>query len=229
MAKKKKKQQSPGDKQNEEILQYVYRVKNDPSDEEAFKVIVKCLNAYIRYLADNKFFFVPGAAADDVYQEGLCALATKAIPDYCETKGPFFGFAKLCVKRHVITCLKSASNGRNKTLNGAVSLDATVCNEEEGPVSIGGFLTNGEEDLFDRMVRQESHGRLKTSLRGRLTKLEAEVLDLYLKGLSYMDMVRVLNRKRRGKNRYKPKVIDNALCRIKKKAIELAEQFEEEE
>ena len=75
MAKKRrKKDSSSGDKQNEEILVYVDRVKRDPSDEDAFKAIVKCLHAYIKYLADNKFFFVPGANGDDVYQEGLCAL-----------------------------------------------------------------------------------------------------------------------------------------------------------
>jgi hypothetical protein len=63
-------------------------------------------------------------------------------------------------------------------------------------------------------------------LLSKLTELESQVFRLYLKNLSYTDIVDSLNRKRRGKNRLKPKVIDNALCRIKKKAMELEEQIE---
>jgi len=66
-------------------------------------------------------------------------------------------------------------------------------------------------------------------LQNKLTDLEAQVLDLYLKNLSYTDIVTFLNKNRRGRNRLKPKVIDNALCRIKKKALELEEQIEKQQ
>jgi len=65
-------------------------------------------------------------------------------------------------------------------------------------------------------------------LGGRLTPLESCVLDLYLKNMSYMDIVSFMNRRRRGKNRVVPKTIDNALCRIKKKAVELQEALRKE-
>lgn len=210
---------------NQDILLYVKRFKEDPSDKDAFEEIMKALHSFLQHLALKKFFFVAGHNSDDIYQEGLFALSTKAIPDYDQDKGPFLSFAKLCIRRHIITVLKSANNNKNRALNTSVSLDATVCDEEDGPVSIGGFLPNDEENMVTKVLRVESYKRLRAILMSRLTELEAKVLDLYLKNMSYMDIVTHLNRRLRGKNRLKPKVIDNALCRIKKKASELEEQI----
>jgi len=214
--------------ENQEILKFVNRVKKNQNDEPAFQEIVKHLHSFLQHLSLKKFFFVPGQSSDDIYQEGLYALSTKAIPDYDQEKGAFTSFAKLCIRRHIITVLKSANNNKNKALNMSVSLDATVCNDEDGPVNIGGFLPNGDEDMVDVFVRKESFRRLKAMLQNKLTDLEAQVLDLYLRNLSYTDIVVHLNKNRRGRNRLKPKVIDNALCRIKKKAGELEEQIEKQ-
>ena len=210
--------------QQEEVLVYVNRIKKNPEDAEAFKFIVDLLHSFLRHLSLKKFFYVPGQSSDDIYQEGLYALATKAIPDYDPDKGLFLGFAKLCIKRHIITILKSSNNGRNTPLNTSVSLDATVSNDEDGPVSIGGFLASDEDEMVDQMIRRENHDNLKEMLSNKLTELEQEILELYLKNLSYADIVGYLNKTRRGRNRLKPKVVDNALCRIKKKATELEEQ-----
>lgn len=215
--------------ENQEILDAVERIKKDPDDYLAFQKIIRVLHSFLQHLSLKKFFFVPGHNSDDIYQEGLLALATKAIPDYDKEKGPFIGFAKLCIKRHIITVLKSSNNNKNRPLNQSVSLDATVCNEEDGPVSIGGFLPNGDENLVESIVRGESFKRLRAMLANKLTTLESRVLDLYLKNLSYTDIVEYLNKNRRGKNRLKSKVVDNALCRIKKKALELEEQIERRE
>lgn len=212
--------------ENQEILKFVDRVKEDANDEDAFQEIVKHLHSFLQHLSLKKFFFVPGQSSDDIYQEGLYALSTKAIPDYDHEKGPFIGFAKLCIRRHIITVLKSANNKKNTPLNQSVSLDATVCNDEDGPVSIGGFLPNGDEDMVDGFVRNETFRRLKAMLQNKLTDLETQVLDLYLRNLSYTDIVTKLNKHRRGRHRYESKVVDNALCRIKKKAVELEEQIE---
>jgi RNA polymerase sporulation-specific sigma factor len=212
--------------ESQKILEYVQRVKDNPNDEDAFRYIMKALHAFLQHLALKKFYSVKGHGSDDIYQEGLLALSIKAIPDYDKDKGPFLNFAKLCIRRHIITVLKSAQNYKNRALNKSVSLDATVCNDEDGPVSIGGFIPNNEEDVTKKMLRSESHRRLKAMLVGKLTELETKVLNLYLKNMSYIDIVTSLNKRRRGKNRLKPKVIDNALCRIKKKAMELQDQME---
>ena len=210
---------------NAALLKSVYRFKSN-QDPDAFDQIAATLHGYLYHLAVRKFFRVPGHNSEDIYQEGLIALATKAIPDYDEEKGAFISFAKLCIKRHIITILKSSNNNRNGPLNGAMSLDATVCDDDEdGPIPISGFLPNGQPDMVQVMLRLEGNDRLKKLLGKRLTPLESTVLSEYLKSMSYLDIKTFMNRRRRGKNRVCTKTIDNALCRIKKKAIDLDESL----
>jgi RNA polymerase sporulation-specific sigma factor len=211
--------------ENDKLVEYVKRVKRD-NDEEAFKQIVRALHSFLIHLSNRKFYRIPGNNSDDVYQEGLLALSTKAIPDYKEEKGAFLSFAKLCIRRHIITVLKSANNNKNRTLNGSVSLDATACDDQdEGPVTVSGFISNGEEDIVEVLSRMETHKNLKSLLTKKLTKLEMEVLECYLQNMSYVDIVNHMNRKRRGRNRVDTKVCDNALCRLKKKSFELLQEM----
>jgi len=210
---------------NTALLKSVYLFK-ETADADAFDYIAALLHGYLYHLAVRKFFRVPGHSSEDIYQEGLIALAMKAIPDYDENKGAFIAFAKLCIKRHIITILKSSNNYHNAPLNGAMSLDATVCDDEEdGPIPISGFLPNGQPDMVHVMLRLEGNDRLKGLLDKRLTPLESTVLSEYLKSMSYLDIVTYMNRHRRGKNRVQTKTIDNALCRIKKKAVDLDESL----
>ena len=213
---------------NQKIVKYVKMFK-ETQDSSAFKVIVDAMEGFLQHLAYKKFFFVPGSGSDDIYQEALLALATKAIPDYDEEKGPFLGFAKLCVRRHVITILKSANNHKNKALNSSVSMDATVCEDDDGPVSVSGFLADDQEATPDKVIRKESYRRLRDLLMSQLTPLEARVLYCYLRNMSYMEIVEQMNRGIRGKTRVDCKVIDNALCRAKKKAVELEDAIKKGE
>lgn len=214
----------PQKQENDNLVEYVRKVKSG-NDEEAFQNIVKALHSFLMHMANRKFYRIPGNNSDDVYQEGLFALSTKAIPDYREEKGTFLSFAKLCIRRHIITVLKSANNGKNRALNGSISLDATVRDEEDGPVPISDLRSNGEEGVVEYLSRVESHSKLKSLLVSKLTPLERKVLDCYLQNMSYQDAVDYMNRGRRGKRRIKSKVVDNALCRIKKKALEIEEEI----
>lgn len=178
------------------------------------------LHGFLQHLSLKKFFFVAGSNNEDIYQEGLMALSSKAIPDYDENKGPFLSFAKLCIKRHIITCLKSANNNKNRVLNTSVSMDATVTGEDEdGPMSMSCFLSSEDEIVIDRICRLEQNSALRYELESKLTALELRVLGFYLKSMSYVDIVECMNRRRRHK--VDTKAIDNALCRIKKKALEI--------
>ena len=211
---------------NKQILELVDKVKQG-NDEEAFREIAKMLHGFLQHLSLKKFFFVAGNSHEDIYQEGLLALSSKAIPDYDRDKGPFLSFAKLCIKRHIITCLKSANNNKNRALNSSVSMDATVTGEEDdGPMSISSFLSSDDEIVIDRICRLEQNKVLRYELESKLTPLELRVLSFYLKSMSYVDIVECMNNRRRYK--VDTKAIDNALCRIKKKAVEIENQAEKE-
>jgi RNA polymerase sporulation-specific sigma factor len=169
---------------NKQILELVERVKKD-NDEEAFKEISKMLHGFLQHLSLKKFFFVAGNNHEDIYQEGLLALSSKAIPDYDRDKGPFLSFAKLCIKRHIITCLKSANNNKNRALNSSVSMDATVTGEDDdGPMSISSFLSSEDEVVIERICRLEQNKALRYELEDKLTPLELRVLSFYLKSMS---------------------------------------------
>lgn len=210
--------------ENKKVLSFVQQYKED-CDEIAFQNIVKNLENYLSHLV-KKFYYVAGYSSDDIRQEALYALATKAIPDYQVEKGPFLGFAKLCIRRHVITLLKSSNNNRNKPLNGSMSLDATAEDNEDGPVSVGGLISTNKENHVEYLQKIETHKKLRHLLMSRLTGLEMRIFELYLRNLSYVDIVREINKRVRKKtSKVNCKVVDNALCRVRKKAIELEEEI----
>ena len=215
----------PQKQEQDKIVEWVKKFKAE-KDDEAFEEIAKALHTYLQHLSIKKFR-IAGTDSSDVYQEGLFALSTKAIPDYKEEKGAFLSFAKLCIRRHIITFLKSSHNNKNKALNKSVSLDAASSDDDEDTRgSVSWHPDTGEESVSDSFSRAEFFARQKASLEGKLTPLEKCVLECYLQNMSYLDIVKAMNKQRRGKNRVKPKVIDNALCRIKKKALEIEEELQ---
>lgn len=215
----------PQKQEQDKLVEWVKKFKAE-GDDEAFEEIVKALHTYLQHLSIKKFR-IAGNDSSDVYQEGLFALSTKAIPDYKEEKGAFLSFAKLCIRRHIITVLKSSHNNKNKALNCSVSLDSPTGEEDEdGQMPVSWHLDTGEESVSDSYSRVEIFSRQKASLESKLTSLEKCVLECYLQNMSYLDIVKAMNKQRRGRNRVKPKVIDNALCRIKKKALEIEEELQ---
>jgi RNA polymerase sporulation-specific sigma factor len=218
-----------GPKDTQYILDLVHKVK-DIDCQESFGILAKILDGYLKHLSTKKFYFIPGYSSDDIYQEGLYALSEKAIPDYREEKGPFVNFAKLCIQRHVITILKSANNNKNKSLGMAMSLDSTASTDgEEGPVPISALIPSDDEPITDAAIRKEAHKKRKRLLISELTDLENLVLALYLQNMSYVEIVKYMNKKKRGSNRVNSRVIDNALCRIRKKAELIQKEQDETE
>lgn len=213
----------PQQNENEKIIGWVRKFKAN-QDDESFEQIVKVLNSYLRHLSEKKYR-IAGNSSDDVYQEGLFALSTKAIPDYDEEKGAFLSFAKLCIRRHIITVLKSVNNNKNKALNGSVSLDSTGQDKDEGPLPVSELMADKKvEDVVECISRAELHKRLKANLEDKLTKLEKEVLGYYLQNMSYIEIVQAMNKHRRGRNRVDTKCVDNAIVRSRSKAFLLEKE-----
>jgi len=218
--------------QREENIRMIEMVNQykETRDDLVFAEISKALHSYLMHLSSRKFYRIPGHGPDDIYQEGLVALSTKAIMDYEEAKGPFLSFAKLCIFRHIITVLKSTNNTKNRALNGpgVVSLDAPAGGDDDNDdaVPISGIWPSSEGSVVDILERLEEHACLKKDLRARLTPLERKVLDLYLQNMSYADIVKVLNRRRRGKNKACSRQIDNGLCRVRSKSAKMLQELE---
>ncbi len=161
-----------------------------------------------------KSMYILGADRDDLIQEGMIGLF-KAVRDYDTGRdASFFTFADLCVSRQMYTAVQAAGRQKHAPLNTYISLyansaerDANGLGEEweliESMISQTG--RNPEELLIDK----ENVESLEKEIEKELSSFEKQVLDLYLTGMKYSQIARVLGRD--------DKSTDNALQRIKSK------------
>ena len=160
----------------------------------------------------SKYFMV-GAERDDIVQEGLIGLF-KAIKTYKkERKNSFKSFANMCIERQLITAIKSSTRQKHKPLNSYLSLNASAYdNEEEGGMELINTLDNKTlEDPLETVMKKEYYEQIESSIEKSLSTFEKQVLDGYVKGYSYVTIAKKLDSP--------VKSVDNAIQRIRKKAI----------
>jgi len=157
----------------------------------------------------SRMYFLVGADKEDIIQEGMIGLF-KAIRDFdCERQASFRGFAELCIKRQIITAVKTATRQKHMPLNNYVSLSNPMFDgESESALEevLPGTVETDPEHLF---ITKENTEFLNGKMDEVLSHLEKSVLSLYLEGKSYQEISTILDRPQ--------KSIDNALQRVKKK------------
>lgn len=154
-----------------------------------------------------KVLYLVGADNEDLIQEGMIGLF-KAVRDYDEGhEASFQTFAKLCISRQIVTAIENSQRKKHAPLNSYVSLYATDEGSEETLMESLTSLTetSPEEQVLDR----ERVEQLMQEIMEVLSPLEEQVFRLYLVGMDYTEIARVLDRPE--------KSMDNALQRIKKK------------
>lgn len=159
--------------------------------------------------AKSRSYFLIGGDPEDIIQEGMIGLF-KAIRDYeVEKNSNFKAFAELCVKRQIITAIKTATRQKHIPLNSYVSLNKPIYNDDSERTLLDvlkGKRSMNPETLY---ISREEVTSIKEKIGKILSKFEWEVLTCYLAGESYQEIATDLN---------KPvKSIDNALQRVKKK------------
>lgn len=159
-----------------------------------------------------KTYFIKGADEEDLVQEGMIGLY-KAVKDFSPERSSFAAFAKLCVSRNMLTAVKNSLRNKHIPLNSYVSLDGT---DESGDGCIRELAddtvsANPEDILIDR----ENFDGITCKINRLLSKLELEVLALYLDGRSYREIAGILEKE--------PKAVDNAVQRIRKKIGKILE------
>jgi RNA polymerase sporulation-specific sigma factor len=192
------------------------------SDEQLVELSLKeddiateCILARYKNLvrARARMYFLAGADREDIIQEGMIGLF-KAIRDFDKDKlVSFRGFAELCIKRQILTAIKTATRQKHMPLNSYVSLSYPAYESDaDGGLEeiLAGSSASDPERLF---IAKENTAFLTDRINEVLSTLERSVLELYLEGKSYQEIAVAL-----GKT---AKSIDNALQRIKKKAAPL--------
>lgn len=159
-----------------------------------------------------KSMYILGADTEDLIQEGMIGLF-KAIRDYDAGRdASFFTFAELCISRQMYTAVQASNRKKHMPLNSYISLYATNelrdgAGESEEFINFLAFET--QKDPEQLLIDKENVLLLEKKIEEELSAFEKQVLDLYLTGMTYSQIARVLGRDE--------KSTDNALHRLKAK------------
>ncbi|MEG0516995.1 MAG: sigma-70 family RNA polymerase sigma factor, partial [Cetobacterium sp.] len=139
-------------------------------DNEALeKLFMKYKNDILR---NGKNLFIKGGNIDDLLQEGYIGLM-KAIKSYDEARGVSFStFANICIKRQIITAIKSSTSNRNEKLNSSIVGDKEVNLEDLTQYRKPSVKFFSPEDI---LLGKELIELLNSYLSENLTELEMKV------------------------------------------------------
>lgn len=176
------------------------RLGDDTAEEE----LVKRYSKLVRIC--SRPYFLIGGDSEDLIQEGMFGLLS-AIRKYdCAGTASFKTYAEQCIRNRIISAIESASRSKHTPLNEGISLDDLTENTSEFHVASENlFLRQTEETV----LAKEHETEIMIQKQTILSRLEKQVLEMYLKGLSYKEIAESLNKSE--------KSIDNAIQRIRKK------------
>ena len=153
-------------------------------------------------------YFLIGGDSEDLIQEGMIGLLA-AIREYDSEKGASFRtYAQACIHNRIRSVVRSAQRLKNAPLNDGVPLD-DVLSDESQSLGTHYFQRSPEEQVLARETEKE----FITAYSRCLSKLESQILRLYLEGLSYEEMSVASGRD--------VKAVDNAVQRIRRKLAKL--------
>ena len=157
----------------------------------------------------NKYFII-GAEKEDIIQEGMIGLykAVKCFDN--EKQNSFKTFANLCIERQLITAIKTSTRQKHTALNSYLSLNMSAYDDEDTSL-IDIFNSNTVEDPLDTITKKEYYKFVETKIDKTLSDFEKQVLQRFAAGDSYVKIAEKLDAP--------VKSVDNAIQRIRKKAI----------
>ena len=201
-------------------MKSVYTTQNPTADEAlcslaasgdriAEEALVMRYNRLVRVCA--RPYFLAGGDSEDLIQEGMVGLLN-AIREYVPGKGSSFRtYAETCIRNRILSAIRAAARDKHTPLNHYVSYETPLLdgNTDRYPLSASRQPQQNPEDML--ISREERRERLGT-LKGQLSGFEAQILDLYLRGLSYVEIASEVDRS--------PKAVDNAVQRIRRKVAQ---------
>ncbi len=163
--------------------------------------------------------FILGADNDDLIQEGMIGLF-KAIRDFDAGRdASFYTFAELCISRQIYTAVQASRRQKHIPLNNYISLYRNASDDaDDDKYLIDSLQLSGNRSPEELVIDRENVDILEQRIEESLSTFEKQVLDLYVTGMSYVQIARVL-----GKDE---KSTDNALQRVKMKIKKILKEDE---
>ena len=157
-------------------------------------------------------YFIIGAEREDMIQEGMIGLY-KAVQNFeGDKQSSFKSFANMCIERQMITAIKTSNRQKHMPLNGYLSLNSSAGEEEDdGKDLMEIFNANLIEDPLETITKKEYYKNIENTIDKSLSEFEKQVLKRFINGESYEQIATKLDTQ--------AKSVDNAIQRIRKKAI----------
>ncbi|AOH53961.1 RNA polymerase sporulation sigma factor SigH [Peribacillus muralis] len=175
-------------------------------DIDSYEYLIRKYRGLVQ--AKARQYFLVGAEKEDIFQEGMIGLY-KAIRDFKSDKqNSFKSFAELCIKRQIITAIKTASRQKHTPLNSYISLDKPIY-DDDSEYTLIDKLPSKVMDPITLLIDREKAIDIDLKMSEILSDLEKTVLALYMDGETYQEISLKLD--------IHVKSIDNALQRTKKK------------
>jgi len=184
--------------------------------EEANEILFQKYKPMIVNFATKMVNYSPnlGLEINDLIQEGMLGLNT-AINAFDENdEASFYTYAKTCIERRIISTIIAAKRQKHKILNESMSLE--VYTDEDNSSIMDALVADNSYNPENIIVQTESEHKLLEKIVGQLTPLEQQVFELKISGFKYKEIADILDKD--------PKVIDNALNRLKTKIKNLIER-----
>ena len=149
--------------------------------------------------------FLAGGDGEDLIQEGMLGLLA-AIRGFNPGREALFRtYAEICVRSRLLTAIRAAQGGKHAPLNSSISFEPPLFDGTNAHLFSS---TKSPEDVI--IGREERKERLD-ALKCQLSDLEANILPLYLSGLSCTEIADRVGRSQ--------KSVDNAVQRIRRKVV----------
>lgn len=211
-----------------DLVELVRKSRSKDKQNQAFEEIERRMSTKIKKISAK--FYIPGDNRQDIYQESLYALRYKAIKDYDKERGndtgpyPFDKFAVLCIRRHLSTKLKSSYQNKKKALNQSMSLDQDRNDSSDDSLFLSDIIPTTDRNVLEEIASDEYFKELVRKLYEKLSDFEQQVFVLYAQKYSYEEITLIINKN--SKIKINVKSVDNALSRIKIKAISIVELYD---
>ena len=147
--------------------------------------------------------FLAGGDSEDLIQEGMLGLLTAIRGFDLRRDTAFRAYAEICIRSRLITAVRAAQGGKHSPLNHSISFEPPLFDGTNAQ------LFSSVESPEDVIIGREELKERLDALKGQLSELEANILPLYLNGLSCGEIAKQVDRSQ--------KSVDNAIQRIRRK------------